>query len=63
MATKRNTQSDGRGAFLHVRIDADVLDRFRKVAEGEHRTISQDVRRYIDQRIAEADAPPLKRVA
>jgi hypothetical protein len=56
MPTQRNTQNDGRTGFLHVRIEPAVLNRFREVAESEHRTVSQEVRRYIDQRIAEADA-------
>lgn len=54
MATNRKAQNDGRTAYLHVRIEPAVLDRFREVAESEHRTVSQDVRRYIDQRIADA---------
>jgi antitoxin component of RelBE/YafQ-DinJ toxin-antitoxin module len=60
MGTKRNAPDDGRTAFLHVRIDPSVLDRYREVAEADHRTVSQDVRHLVEQRIAEADAPALK---
>ena len=62
MPTQHNTQNEGRTAFLHVRIEPDVLDRFRALAAAEHRTVSQDVRRYIDERISAADAP-LERAA
>jgi hypothetical protein len=54
MAANHNAQNDGRTAFLHVRIEPEVLRRFRAVTEADHRTVSQDVRRYIDQRLDEA---------
>lgn len=57
METQRNTQDEGQTAFLHVRIDPVVMDRFRAVVESEHRTVSQDVRRYIAQRVAGAPEP------
>lgn len=31
------------------------LDRFREIAESEHRTVSSELRRLIDERIAEAE--------
>jgi uncharacterized protein (DUF4415 family) len=63
MGTQRKAQRDDRTAFVHVRIERDVLDRFREIAEAEHRTVSQDVRRYIDTRIADADATELRAAA
>jgi hypothetical protein len=57
MVTKRNPQREARTAYLHVRIEPDVLARFRQVAEADHRTVSQDVRRYIDHRLSEAEKP------
>jgi hypothetical protein len=57
MPTQRKTQNEGRTAFLHVRIEPEVLDRFRAIAEAEHRTVSQEVRHYIDRRLAEASSP------
>jgi hypothetical protein len=63
METQRKAQRDDRTAFVHVRIERDVLDRFREIAEAEHRTVSQDVRRYIDTRIADADATTLRAAA
>jgi hypothetical protein len=35
-------------------MDQAVYERFRSVVEAEHRTVSQDVRRYVDRRLAEA---------
>jgi hypothetical protein len=59
MGTQRKPQ-DGRTAFLHVRIEPEVLERYRMIAEADHRTVSQDVRRYVDQRIA---AEPTEKAA
>ena len=42
---------------LHVRVDPVLLDRFREVVEEDHRTVSQDVRRYIELRVQKADEP------
>lgn len=42
--------------MLNVRISSDQVDRLRAVAESEHRTVSQELRRLIEQRIAEAES-------
>lgn len=55
MDTQHNTQEPGEKRTLHVRVDPARLDRFREVVEADHRTVSQDLRHYIDLRIAEAD--------
>lgn len=53
---QRKTQEDGAMRTLHVRVDPVALDRFREVVEADHRTVSQELRRYIELRIAEADS-------
>lgn len=40
--------------YLHARIESGTLQRFREVAEADHRTVSQELRRLVDQRIADA---------
>ena len=40
-------------AVFTLRIERDKLDRFREVVEREHRTVVQDLRHYIDRRLAE----------
>lgn len=55
MDTKRNTQDEGGKRTLHVRVDPVQLDRFREVVALDERTVSQDLRRYIAQRVAAAD--------
>jgi hypothetical protein len=54
MAAQRKTQRDGAMVYLHARIESGTLQRFREVAEADHRTVSQELRRLVDQRIAEA---------
>jgi hypothetical protein len=39
--------------FVH---EVALHDRFRAVAEADHRTVSQELRRLMEQRIAEADS-------
>lgn len=41
--------------LLNFRVEAAKIDRFREVAEANERTVSQELRRLMDQRIAEAD--------
>jgi hypothetical protein len=41
--------------ILAVKATPDCADRFRRLAESEHRTVSQELRRLIDLRLAEAD--------
>lgn len=38
-----------------IRTTRAQLDRFREIAEGEHRTVSQELRHLIAERIAQAD--------
>jgi hypothetical protein len=63
MGTQRKAQRDSRTAFLHVRIEPEVLDRLRVIAEAEHRTVSQDIRHLVDRRIADADASTFRAAA
>jgi hypothetical protein len=37
------------------RVPVSLRDRFREVAEADHRTMSQELRRLMEIRIAEAD--------
>jgi endonuclease III len=37
-------------------VTREFAQRFREVAASEHRTVSQELRRLMEQRIAEADA-------
>lgn len=41
--------------MLNVRIERGTVERFRVVAEADHRTVSQELRRLIEQRIAESE--------
>jgi hypothetical protein len=41
--------------ILAVKATPDCADRFRRLVESEHRTVSQELRRLIDLRLAEAD--------
>lgn len=43
-------------AVFSLRIAREKLDRFREIVEAEHRTMNQEFRRYVDERIAESDA-------
>lgn len=43
-------------AVTSVKIEKDKLDRFREIARANRRSISQELRWLIDQRIAETDA-------
>lgn len=48
----RNLANTSQAVFT-LRIERDKLDRFREVVEREHRTVVQDLRHYIDRRLAE----------
>ena len=41
--------------MLNVRVSAEQIERLRVVAEADHRTVSQELRRLIEQRIAEGE--------
>jgi hypothetical protein len=48
-------QLDGATHQLNVRVERETFDRFREVAAASHRTVSQELRHLMEQRIAEAD--------
>lgn len=52
MSNERGTTQIVRPTFA---IAKPKLDRFREVAEADHRTVSSELRRLIDLRIAEAE--------
>lgn len=54
--TQRKAQEEGAMRMLNVRVEASLVDRFREVAEADHRTVSQELRRLMEQRIGEADS-------
>lgn len=41
------------GAVYTLRIERAQLDRLREIAESQHRTVSQELRRMVEARIAE----------
>jgi hypothetical protein len=41
--------------IIAAKVTPDCADRFRALVESEHRTVSQELRRLIDLRLAEAD--------
>jgi hypothetical protein len=41
--------------MMNFRVDPEQLERFRAVAAANHRTVSQELRLLMEQRIAEAD--------
>jgi hypothetical protein len=55
MNTQRKAQDEGPERNLNFRAPIALHDRFREVAEADHRTVSQELRRLMEQRIAEAD--------
>lgn len=57
MVTKHKAQNDGAMRFLNFRVEAAKIERLRELAEADHRTVSQELRRLIDQRVAEANDP------
>ena len=44
-------------AVYTLRVDRAKLERIHEIAESEHRTLSQELRRMIDERIAQAGEP------
>jgi hypothetical protein len=45
-------------AVTSVRIERDRLDAFKRVAEANRRSVSQELRWLIDQHVADHDAEP-----
>lgn len=41
--------------MLNFRVEAEQIDRFRAVAEANHRTVSQELRHLMEQRIADGE--------
>lgn len=44
------------GAVYTLRIERNQLDRLHEIAKAEHRTLSQELRRMVEERIAAHDA-------
>ena len=55
MNTQRKAQSEAKERNLVFRAPVALHERFREVAEADHRTVSQELRRLMEQRIAEAE--------
>jgi hypothetical protein len=55
METQRKAQGEAQRNLV-FRAPVALHDRFRAVAEADHRTVSQELRRLMEQRIAEADS-------
>lgn len=47
--------SESSVAVYTLRVERDKLSRLREIAEGEHRSLSQELRHMIDARIALED--------
>jgi hypothetical protein len=54
METDCNTNS-GAMRLVNFRVEIELFDRFRGVATANHRTVSQELRHLMDQRVAETD--------
>ena len=50
-------------AVTSIKIERGQLDAFKKVARANHRSVSQELRRLIDQRIAEHDEAGMEKAA
>lgn len=50
-------------AVFTLRITRRKLDRFREIVEGEHRTVSQEFRRFVDERIADDEVETEEKAA
>jgi predicted DNA-binding protein len=49
------TETTTPARFLNFRVEQDLIDRFREVAKADHRTVSQELRRLMEQRVNEAE--------
>lgn len=62
MSTKHNAKPvDNTEVVTTIRLSRAAHDRLREIAQAEHRSVTQEVRRLVDLRIAEY--PPLENVA
>lgn len=52
---QHKAQNDGPMHPLNFRVERGTFDRFRAVAAADHRTVSQELRHLMEQRIADAD--------
>lgn len=52
---QRKAQENGSMRMLNFRVEAEQIDRFRAVAEANHRTVSQELRHLMEQRIADGE--------
>lgn len=55
MPAKRNPQLGDDQRLVAFRISRARVDRFREIAQAGNRTVSQELRQMIEERIAEAD--------
>ena len=53
MSTNHNPKSDESEVVTTIRLTHAAHARLREIADQEHRTLSQEVRRLVDLRIAE----------
>jgi hypothetical protein len=42
--------------FVNFRVEVELFDRFREVAEANHRTVSQELRHVMDAHTSQADS-------
>jgi hypothetical protein len=63
--TKRNTKQNQRRPekMLNVRMSLDDYGRLQRLARSEHRSVSQEVRFLIDQRLTDPSEPPGEKAA
>ncbi len=59
----RNRRNPPDYAVTSIKIERDQLDAFKKVARANRRSVSQELRWLIDQRIAEHDDAGMERAA
>lgn len=48
---------------LSVRVRRETADRLKEIADAEFRPVAAELRRMIEQRVADADALPLEEAA
>lgn len=56
MDTNCKANSGDAMRILNFRVEAEKVERFRAIAEADHRTVSQELRRLMEIRIAEAES-------
>lgn len=48
--------TERKDVVIAVRLSPEMRDRFKRVAVAEHRTVSAEMRRLIEQRVADVEA-------